>query len=307
MNLSLVIATMNREKELLECLESVHKQTLLPNEIIIVDDGNLETEKVKKAIGNGIGFQYHKKTQPSLSASRNKGARMAAHEFILFLDDDVILEPNFIEEIMRVYKEDKKGNLGGVAGIIVNTEHKPKLFDYWERIFLMNLGRPAAILPWGFHTRMIGIKDTIPADWIPGGLACFRREVFENFQLYDFQEFGHKSGRHGLADIEFGFRVRQKYRMAVTPHARLYHYPPAAAIRSSYKRGYRQAYNHGVIYQKYVKKTITNALAFFVAMNGLIWGNFGAALMVKSNRKRGIRLYRAWGNLVGFLNFLLRK
>jgi len=305
MNVSVIIATMNREKELGQCLDSVVRQTLLPKEIVIVDDGNLNKEDISKVILEPIEFKYHKKNEPSLSKSRNIGAKLAQSQLLLFLDDDVVLEPNYIEEIVKVFEADKAGQIGGVSGIIINKRPKPSYFKIWERMFCLGFGKPGVILPWGFFTRINNLKDVTRVDWIPGGLSCFRKKVFDNFQLYDFKEFGH-GGRHGSADIEFSLQINKKYKLVVTPFAKLYHYKSESTKMSSYRMSFKQTFNQGVIFEKYSKKNLINIFCFYWAILGLIFGNLGAALLAKAKKERQRRLYSALGNFSGICSFVFK-
>jgi len=306
MNLSVIIATMNRPHELQRCIESFVGQSILPDELIIVDDGNLNTEDVRRSIPGNIVFKYHRKAEPGLSASRNIGAKMADSEYILFLDDDVVLEPGYIEEIMKVYRDDKEKHIGAVSGVVVNRKKMPAFLKYWERFFLMSKGKQGAILPWSFYTRIESPGKILKTDWVPGGLSCFRREVFNEFQLYDFKVFGH-SGRHGLADIEFSIKVSRKYELYVTPAARLYHYQPEQTPQRSFSAGYKQTFNYAVIFQRHGRKTLLNILCFCWATFGLILGNFGAVVVVRGKNEKRSRFNRALGNCAGIFNFMLHK
>jgi GT2 family glycosyltransferase len=254
-----------------------------------------------------ITYTYYKKSKPSLSASRNQGAKMAQGDYLLFLDDDVVLETTYIEEIMKVFDNDEKEEIGGVSGIIVNRRKKPHFLKYWDRLFLHSRGRQGALLPWAFYTRIGTPETVIRTDWIAGGISCFRRQVFDEFQLYDFNEYGHRGGRHGLADIEFSMKINKKYTLMVTPHAKLYHYPDMLTQERSYRKGYKQAFNYAVLFQKYSRKTIINILAFSWAMIGLIVGNMGASLVVRTTKERKERLARAGGNAVGIISFVFHK
>ena len=78
LDISIIIPTYNRPEELRNCLASILEQTVLPGELIIVDDGNLEqiplAGKLAKA---SIKVLYHKKDTPGLTASRNVGIGLA--------------------------------------------------------------------------------------------------------------------------------------------------------------------------------------------------------------------------------------
>ena len=112
MKLNIAIATYNRQEDLEKCLKSIQKQTLFPQEIVIIDDGNLLQKWVmhiqKEFEHMGIFVKYYKKNHTrercGLAESKNIALNVASEEIILFLDDDVILEPNFFESIMDVWR-----------------------------------------------------------------------------------------------------------------------------------------------------------------------------------------------------------
>mgnify|MGYP005836455319 CR=1 FL=1 len=300
---SVIIATMNREEELGRCLKSVCEQTVLPMEIVIVDDGVSDPDKIRAMIPPEIRFQYHRKAPPGLSASRNLGARVALGDLLLFLDDDVVLEQRYVEEIVRVFRGDTEHKIGGVCGIIVNPMPKPRLFRCWSRFFLMNRGRQGELLPWGFYTSVSSGNEVVDVDWVPGGLSCFRREVFEQYSLSNMGQ----AGRHGLADLEFSWRVSRHYGLKATPFARLWHYPSSRAREDDLKRGYKQALNHCRLFEAHGRKDNKTRMSFLWAMTGLILGNLGACWFMRCSRERKARFLLAIGNIKGFAAHLLDK
>ena len=63
--ISIIIPTYNRPNDLNKCLQSVLEQTVIPNEIVIVDDGRLEELPLANEIkGKGIDCIYIKKRGP---------------------------------------------------------------------------------------------------------------------------------------------------------------------------------------------------------------------------------------------------
>ncbi len=298
---SVVIATMDREEDLRRCLESLWLQTYLPHEVIIVDDGSLDAQALKALIPAEVEFQYHRKRPPGLSASRNLGAKVATGDLILFLDDDVVLEPTFIEEIVKVFREDPSGKIGGVSGVITNKRPKPRWFSLWARLFFLDRGRPGELFPWGFFSE-IGIPDkVVDVDWIPGGMSCFRKRVFCELALSDMGQ----RGRHGLADVEFSWRVSKKYQLKVTPSARLAHYSRGRDPKNAIERGRRQLLNHGRIFLIHGGKGAAVWVKFLWASIGLILGNIGASLISRNPEEKVLRFRLALGNLMGLFRFLL--
>ena len=112
MQVSIVIPTYYRMNDVDECLDSIIIQTILPKEVIIVDDSenneieNLIEHRKEKFKEKGILLTYIKNARErSLTIARNIGIENAAGDTILFLDSDVILDKNYIKEILKVYKE----------------------------------------------------------------------------------------------------------------------------------------------------------------------------------------------------------
>ena len=68
-----------------------------------------------------IKYVYIKKSKPGAARSRNIGLQKATANIIMFLDDDVILDKDYIKNVMEVFKNDECEKIGGVGGDIANT------------------------------------------------------------------------------------------------------------------------------------------------------------------------------------------
>lgn len=97
-----VIPTHGRPVYLLEALRSVVAQTLLPTDIIVVDDiGSSETKNLVESLKRqypSIALSYLNRNIgiPGASASRNFGAKQNRADFIAFLDDDDYWDPSHL-------------------------------------------------------------------------------------------------------------------------------------------------------------------------------------------------------------------
>lgn len=102
--ISIVIPTLNEEKYLPLLLTSIKNQTLQPHEIIVGDALSKDkTQEIAKAFGCKVIEEKFPRNGPG--KGRNTGAKIATQQFLLFLDSDVILPPNFLEIALREIKE----------------------------------------------------------------------------------------------------------------------------------------------------------------------------------------------------------
>lgn len=123
-SLSIAICTRNREEDLKRCISSIAQSSPpasgLRAEVLIVDDGALTEEFLKQQKQmlepTGMGLRYHRKEQPGLWLSRVKTVEIARGDVILFLDDDVELPADYIQNLIRTYEEyPRAAGVGGVA------------------------------------------------------------------------------------------------------------------------------------------------------------------------------------------------
>lgn len=86
-SVSVVIPTYNRGLSIGRAIDSILEGTLIPDEIIVVDDGSIDnTQEILKAYESRIKYIFQKNA--GVSAARNRGIQAAGAEWIAFLDSD---------------------------------------------------------------------------------------------------------------------------------------------------------------------------------------------------------------------------
>ena len=112
--ISIIIAIFNRKDELFELLNSLIAQTDKDFEVIIVDDGSfvdlLPTVETFKEM---LNIQYFKKANSGPGLSRNYGANRAKNDWLVFVDSDVIVEKDYIENIKKNLEKTDCAAFGG--------------------------------------------------------------------------------------------------------------------------------------------------------------------------------------------------
>ena len=110
MRTSLVIATYNWPKALELVLLSILKQSVLPNEILIADDGSTkETRQIIKSYSSkfksGINHIWQKNEGFQKTSILNKSIAKANGEYIIQIDGDIIIHTHFIRDHIKMAKE----------------------------------------------------------------------------------------------------------------------------------------------------------------------------------------------------------
>jgi len=127
---SVVICTRDRSDTLARCLASFSQQTLLPSQIIVVD--NASTDGRTCNVAQAAGAQYVREDRLGLDIARNVGARVARGEIIAYTDDDVILHPRWLERLVNAFDAPE---VMAVTGLVLpaelETEAQRHFETYW--------------------------------------------------------------------------------------------------------------------------------------------------------------------------------
>ncbi|MHA1341270.1 MAG: glycosyltransferase family 2 protein [Promethearchaeota archaeon] len=215
--ISIVISTINRSSLLRKCVEALICQdnvNISLYEIIIVDNGSKDdtkqiVESLRKKYPN-IRYIYSAKL--GLSHARNIGAQSSNSEIICFLDDDVIPEKNYVNEMITSFENSEICCVGGK--IIASWPEKSP--PYWFSAKYNNVVGETSL---GNVSRFLK-KDEFPF----GGNIAIRRCIF-----YMFEGFNEKLGKKGNnfisgEEIDLCYRLRKKgYKIFFNANAKVFH------------------------------------------------------------------------------------
>lgn len=106
--ISIIIPVYNQAEHLDNCLHSIKEQSYGNCEIIVVDDGSEDDvlaviKKYRKIFG--LKLSYFEQENRGANAARNRGARAAKGEYLIFCDADIIMEPRMLELMRRPLKD----------------------------------------------------------------------------------------------------------------------------------------------------------------------------------------------------------
>ncbi|MCC9071686.1 glycosyltransferase [Flavobacterium sp. F-65] len=260
MKFSLIICTYMRPDPLLKLLQSVKKQGLYPDEIIIIDGStNNETERVlNKTHFENLNYFLVSEENRGLTKQRNFGISKISEpiEIVCFLDDDTVLESGYFEILLKTYESFPDAL--GVGGYICNEVkwemvtdyYVPKInefyFDGWKRkdgsrFVLRKKLKLDSDCPPGFsssfsHGRSVGFlppsNKVYEVEQLMGGVSSFRKSVFDVFSFSTYFE------GYGLyEDADFTIRVSKSGKLYLNTAAKLYHFHAASGRPNLYKYG----------------------------------------------------------------------
>ncbi|MGH9438265.1 MAG: glycosyltransferase family 2 protein [Terriglobia bacterium] len=272
-SVSVIIPTKSRAAELEAAVRSVLLQDHLPFELLIIDQSSEDASRqsVERAYTEApssartaVKLTYI--TDPTISggaAARNRAMDTASGDVWLFLDDDVVLEADFIKELLSVYAQ--YPGIAGASGVITNYKPYPWPFRLWDTIFVRGPFADDRQTMYQKAGHMRHVKP-VRVDRLGGGLMSFRAEAIRGLR-FD----GNLRGVSDGEDVDFCARLGSQAILMITPRARLVHnHSPAGRERDHWLRRvsrsqhylYRRNWNHGSI----------NRISF-------LWLNTGYALI----------------------------
>ena len=172
---SVVICSYNREKFLPRALNSLINQTVDKDkyEVIIVNNNSTDsTEKICKQFiseNKELNVSYFVEKNQGLSFARNRGIKEAKGEIISFIDDDAIAREDYVENLIKTFKQyPEYGAIGGKVIPIFPDNKEP----VWMSKYIQGV---VSKVDYGNK-----IKD-FSKKYPTGCNMAFRRELFEKF------------------------------------------------------------------------------------------------------------------------------
>lgn len=209
MIVSVLICTCNRAESLKATLAKFFEQKfngLYDFELIVVD--NHSTDHTRQVVFESIAqhkgqIRYLDEPRKGLCYARNTAVHAAKGEFIVFTDDDVLVNEDWLNEIHREFVNDPSLCLLGGRVLLAREELQRVSFQ------------PA-------DERQ---EFAYPSDggYLMGANMAFRREVFDRVGLFDVR-LGAGRFFAGADEVELFYRaLKVGYRMLYAPNVLVYH------------------------------------------------------------------------------------
>ena len=294
---TVALCTRNGADNLALCLDALSCVDY-PNLDILVVDNASDSDATKQLVQNHYSHvRYAYEPRPGLNWARNRAIVEAQGEIIAYTDDDVVVDPNWINALVRVFNENLE--VKAVTGLVVPYELETEA----QSLFELNGGFGR-----GFNRRWISVAQIKSQRWPyygtgqygTGANMAFRRSLFDEIGCFDTAlDVG--TVTNGGGDLEMFFRVlKAGYELD---------YEPEAIVRHRHRRDYtklrEQIYNNGVGLYAYFARSFfhypSERMAF--AKLGLWWfwwwsvRRWLLSFFVRSQIPRDL----IWAELIGIL------
>jgi len=284
--ISVVIPNYNGEKYIINCLLSVFAQEYTYLEIIVVDD--CSTDQSLTLLEEFKNIRLIKNAQNSgFAYSVNRGIEAARGKYILLLNNDVVLNHDFVEKITQA--AENKDNVFSVSS---------KMIRYKERDLLDDTGDFMNLFGWGWKrgdgmpVRFFRKSDRVFSACAGAGL--YRSSVFQEIGLFDENHFAY------LEDVDIGWRALiEGYENRYEPNAVCYHIGSATTAdgerHSDFKVKIAARNNIYIIYKNMPSlQIIVNSpfLVFGFSIKYLYFQRKGYAREYRAGVKEGLQKMR---------------
>jgi len=280
LTLEIIVPTYNRPDSIVAMFDSVLNQTLKPNKIAIVDAGSqsADYDKYRPLFQNhNIKFSLIRSI-PGLTYQRNLGLKELENDIALFLDDDVVLDSNYVSSMMSMFENDNDMKIGGITGKITNMSVTiSPLSLIFRKVFFMSRVKDGSLLSSGFPTAIDYKSQGISkVESLSGCNMAYRSIVFET------DKFDENLSRYAyMEDIDFSYRISKRYDLIYIPEAQVAHNMAPQERLKDFERYRMLVHHHHYLFKKNVSSRFKYWMAHHISLIGIPL----QALMLKRSLK----------------------
>lgn len=215
-DITFIVPTKDRPHKLKDLLASLAGQTVPVGRVIVIDGGKSVKDVVMEFAGV-LSAEHHVCDPPGQIRQKKMGIGLLDEQTPLvgFLDDDIVMEPDALENMIKLWNNTEL-NTAGIGFNIVNTPD-PGFIKFLSKL---SPGRrvPGRVLPSGINTSFQNISSGVRTQWLGGGYTVWKKNVLDEFSQEDLKT------RWAIGeDVRFSYPVGKKFPLHVCREARVRH------------------------------------------------------------------------------------
>jgi len=235
---NIILLNYNGADDTIECLESLSKITY-PNYNIVIVDNNSPDDSVEKILSylkeKKENFEFFENDEIALENKKeakkitfiksrenngyghgnNIGIKYALNhgaDYVLVLNNDTVVEPDFLEPMVELAESDEK--IGIVSGKINFYDKKDIIWFNGGALYTCT----GKTVHFNINEKDVGQKPKEPITFITGCMWLIPRKILKDVGLINEEYFMY------VEDVEYCYRVlKKRYKLKVVDRCRVYH------------------------------------------------------------------------------------
>lgn len=270
---SIIIPTLNRVSSLARTLGFISKSSILPDEVIIVDQSPIDTaEKIKELCNSQtLKIKYIHINEPSLTGARNAGIELCKNDIAIFMDDDVDIGTDTIKNILVLFKDNSISMVAGIdSGSPMKRLSLPSLIFFRSSFFKRYKGHVAMA---GYGVFPQNPQAETPTEWAMGFFFAIRKSLAQKWGL----KFDENLKYYAYAeDMDFTYRYflkskEENLKCIMSAAATVLH-----NVSKEYRLPSRQRTFMEICHRRYVMSKHGNSILRKLIM---LWSDIGTAIL----------------------------
>ncbi len=257
-NVDIIICVHNALEDTRNCLDSLIEHTTQPYKLILVDDGS--GEQTAQYLGEFTALHNSlllRSDQPTgYPSAANRGMRASSAEFLVLLNSDTILTPDWLDRLMACIQTDDKIGAVGPLSNTASWQSVPKIEENgdWASNPL-----PGGLSPAGMAQLVASRSARLYVDMplLNGFCLLIRRKLLDEAGLFDEEQFRQGYGE----EDDLMLRARKLgWKLALADDAYIYH-----AQSKSYSTDQRLALSERaqkILRKKHGEKMLSQSVHF---------------------------------------------
>ncbi len=253
---STIIPTLDRRERLARTVAGLLAQSAVPAEILIVDaSARPVTPADMPPTPPGVQVHCLRAEQRGAAAQRNQAQLQARQPFILYMDDDVDLEPGCIAALWSTLQSHPR--CGGCGTILTNQQYHPpgptmrRILAWFGCPTTGSLAGRCVGPALNFLPSPDGAANRGEVDWLNLGCTLYRSEALPQPALLGFFH-----GYSLMEDAALSLHVGRSWGLRIPADARAYHdFQPAPYKSRVYARERMEIINRWYVMRQIMRRT----------------------------------------------------
>lgn len=238
---SVIILNWNKKQILENCLQSVFNTDYSKLEVIVLDNGSTDgsVSLIKQKFSNVVLIEN--KSNLGYCEGNNMAVKRAKGDIIILLNNDTLVDKNWVKEIVAVSNDPHVGIIGCKllfvgTSIIQSLGYSSTVIGYFKNLRLLELDNKKEVIP---------IKEV---DYVSGAALAIKRSLIQKIGLFDPMFFAY------FEDVDLCYRVKKNgYNVVVAPEAIVQHIGSCSWSTYAFKRIYANEKNRLLFIIKHYK------------------------------------------------------